>query len=87
MTKRQVSASPPVQMLSTGDEEMLREIALLAYYRYRERGSVPGFELEDWLAAEQEVLARLANAGHSSSVTTASNPRSRRGGRQRPARP
>ena len=87
MTKGQVTAGQPVQMPPTADEEVQREISLLAYYRYRERGSVPGFELEDWLAAEREVLARRANAGHPSSVTTASKPRSRRGAKQAPARP
>lgn len=87
VTKRQVSTGQPVQMPPTGDEEVRREIALLAYYRYRERGSAPGFELEDWLAAEREVLARRANAEHPSSVTTASKPRSRRGAKQPPARP
>jgi hypothetical protein len=28
-----------------------------AYQLYQERGSVPGFENEDWLRAEREVLA------------------------------
>ena len=29
-----------------------------AYQLYQERGSTPGFENEDWLRAEREVLAR-----------------------------
>jgi len=29
-----------------------------AYQLYQERGSTPGFENEDWLRAEHEVLAR-----------------------------
>jgi hypothetical protein len=29
-----------------------------AYQLYQERGSTPGFENEDWLKAEREVLAR-----------------------------
>ena len=87
MTKRQVSTAQPVQIPSTGDEEVRREIALIAYYRYRERGSVPGFELEDWLAAEREVLAWRANAGHSSSATTVSSRPSRRGVKPPPAHP
>jgi hypothetical protein len=28
-----------------------------AYQLYQERGSIPGFENEDWLRAEREVLA------------------------------
>jgi hypothetical protein len=27
-----------------------------AYYRYCERGRIDGFDIEDWLAAEQELL-------------------------------
>lgn len=34
------------------------EIELRAYYRYCERGCAPGGDREDWLAAEQEVLAK-----------------------------
>jgi hypothetical protein len=29
-----------------------------AYQLYQERGATPGFENEDWLRAEREVLAR-----------------------------
>ena len=45
---------------STGalDSESLRqEIEVRAYYRYCERGCAPGADVNDWLAAEQEVLA------------------------------
>lgn len=43
---------------ATGDPETLRqEIELRAYYRYCERGCAPGADLNDWLAAEQEVRA------------------------------
>ncbi len=39
------------------DADALRqEVALCAYYRYCERGRIDGFDIEDWLAAEQEVL-------------------------------
>ena len=34
-----------------------QEIQLRAYYRYRERGCAPGADVDDWLAAEQELLA------------------------------
>ncbi len=41
-----------------GDAEAIRrETELRAYYRHCERGRAPGCELDDWLAAEQEVLA------------------------------
>nr|BAL55753.1 hypothetical conserved protein [uncultured Gammaproteobacteria bacterium] len=45
---------------STFDAEQLGQmIAEAAYYRAEKRGFVPGFELEDWLAAEREILARV----------------------------
>jgi hypothetical protein len=46
----------PTSELPTPDE-----IARLAYSRYEARGKVPGFDVEDWLAAEQE--ARLRQSG------------------------
>ena len=38
-------------------------IAKAAYFRAQRRGFVPGHELEDWLAAENEVDQRLAGEG------------------------
>lgn len=39
------------------DADALRqEIQLRAYYRYCERGCAPGADMDDWLAAEREVL-------------------------------
>ncbi len=40
------------------------EIARVAYFLAQARGFGPGRELEDWLAAEREVDARLADAAH-----------------------
>ena len=37
-------------------------IRLRAYELYAQRGYVEGFEEEDWLAAEREVLARRAQS-------------------------
>jgi len=34
-----------------------RDIAAAAYYRAKQRGFTPGHELDDWLAAEREILA------------------------------
>lgn len=36
------------------------QIALAAYYRAEKRGFQPGYEEEDWLAAEREIKASLA---------------------------
>ena len=38
--------------------ELEARIRQRAYELYIERGSTPGFENEDWLRAEREVLAR-----------------------------
>jgi len=35
------------------------EIAAAAYYKAERRGFVPGYELEDWLEAEAEVVGDL----------------------------
>ena len=59
--KVQEETSAPVLAVddpSTADAETLRqEIALRAYYKYCERGCASGCDVDDWLAAEQEVLA------------------------------
>lgn len=42
------------------DHEALGEmIAKAAYYRAERRGFEPGYEIEDWIAAEAEVSARM----------------------------
>jgi hypothetical protein len=38
-------------------------VAEAAYYRAEQRGFAPGRELEDWLAAEIELDALLADIG------------------------
>jgi hypothetical protein len=42
-----------------GPEQRAALIAEAAYFRAEKRGFVPGYETEDWLAAEAEVDARL----------------------------
>jgi hypothetical protein len=43
------------------DEVRRLLIAEAAYFRAQKRGSVGGDAIDDWLAAEQEVDARLLN--------------------------
>ena len=45
-------------------------IAKRAYELYLERGSVPGYEVEDWLAAEAELTAATVNAAAAASDGT-----------------
>jgi hypothetical protein len=42
-----------------GPEQRAALIAEAAYFRAERRGFMPGHETEDWLAAEEEVDARL----------------------------
>jgi hypothetical protein len=42
------------------DTDLLRRhIALRAYQLYEERGYVDGFDLQDWLQAEREILRQV----------------------------
>jgi hypothetical protein len=50
-----VRKTSPGNCSSADLEAKIRE---RAYQLYQERGSTPGFENEDWLRAEREVLAR-----------------------------
>lgn len=51
---------PPRALPAQPDQaELRRMIAEAAYYRAEKRGFASGFELEDWLAAEREILAAI----------------------------
>ena len=45
------------------NEERHAAIAEAAYFRAQRRGFEPGHELDDWLAAEAELVERLAREG------------------------
>jgi hypothetical protein len=47
-------------------EDRQASIAKAAYFRSEHRGFQPGYELEDWLAAEEEVDQRLLGEGRAS---------------------
>ena len=42
---------------SNAGEDLQEKIATAAYFRAQERGFAPGYELDDWLTAEQQVRA------------------------------
>ena len=44
-------------------EELRQLISEAAYYRAKQRGFAPGYELEDWIQAEAEVKRRVASRG------------------------
>ncbi len=53
------AAAPPVTEVEISPEARRGMIAEAAYLRAERRGFVPGYELEDWIAAESEVDALL----------------------------
>ena len=56
-----VAATPEIDPTPALDDAQVRaEIELRAYYHYCDRGCAPGFELEDWLAAEKEIQEQSA---------------------------
>jgi len=54
-------AAAPIDVSSQADE-LDRMIAEAAYYIAQQRGFEPGHEIDDWLAAEAQVLDQLS--GH-----------------------
>jgi hypothetical protein len=58
--KTAVKASAPVVATGVGCDEMVRTAA---YFRAQRREFAPGYEIEDWLAAEVEVRALVEPAG------------------------
>ena len=60
MAKRRnanIKAVPSPQPAETNRESQDRphRIAVSAYYRAEARGFAPGYEMDDWLAAEREI--------------------------------
>jgi hypothetical protein len=43
-------------------DELKKLIAEAAYYRAKERGFEPGYELQDWVEAEAEVMVRIGRS-------------------------
>jgi hypothetical protein len=41
-------------------EELRKLILEAAYFRAKQRGFTPGYELEDWIEAEAEVMNRIS---------------------------
>ena len=54
MAVKSVKKVQPIQPEISADETQKR-IAEVAYYRAQQRGFSPGYELEDWLAAEAQI--------------------------------
>ena len=67
---------------STDNEALREEIARRAYTKFCDRGCVHGSDTEDWLAAEQEVLAEPEKPAEMPDGTEG-NPARQRSGKSR----
>jgi hypothetical protein len=62
-------AMPGDPVLAVGAEARSQMIAEAAYYLAESRGFAPGYELEDWLAAETEIDRALEAAQIAAAAT------------------
>lgn len=61
VAKRKIGNSPiPVFGMEAAAEceDITQRIALLAYCKAEERGYEPGYEMQDWLDAEAEIMTK-----------------------------
>jgi hypothetical protein len=58
--KRPVKGGAAPKPTAGAEREMM--VRMAAYFQAERRGFAPGYEIEDWLAAEAEVTARTAPA-------------------------
>jgi hypothetical protein len=59
------SCATSFSIAEVSNEERYRLIAEAAYFRSEKRSFAPGYELEDWLAAETELEKKLPGIGSS----------------------
>jgi hypothetical protein len=58
VTKPKPAALTDVETSLTESDRM-RMVEMAAFFRAERRGFTPGFEVEDWLAAEAEIVAQI----------------------------
>jgi len=51
----------PAATATLDGDELRERVAKKAYERYLDRGQLDGYDLDDWLEAEQLVLAELGD--------------------------
>jgi hypothetical protein len=72
-------ARRPTEALAVAKPDLGALTAECAYFMAERRGFAPGHELEDWLAAEREVAALLAESPpEGAAATFAKRPASRK---------
>jgi hypothetical protein len=71
MPKAKTASGPTVKKASkTKAKPTQDDIALRAYHIYLERGCTPGDPMQDWLRAEQELLAPAKKPPRKSKVVS-----------------
>jgi hypothetical protein len=73
MAKTRESSSPTEQKTRVAKNQPTpEEIALRAYHIYLERAGMPGNELEDWIAAERQLVdengSKVDHSGNSKAI-------------------
>jgi hypothetical protein len=56
------AAKVPLVERLTGELQIQQQIRLRAYQIWQQRGSQPGSSLDDWLQAEEEIIAEFTTA-------------------------
>jgi hypothetical protein len=56
---RKAAAKPAIPTHQSGGSDRAEMVRMAAFFRAERRGFTPGYEIEDWLAAEVEVAERL----------------------------
>jgi hypothetical protein len=79
MTKTRESSSPTEQKTRVAKNQPSPEaIALRAYHIYLQRGGMPGYELEDWIAAERQLVDENGKLDHNGNGKATENGKPRR---------
>jgi hypothetical protein len=60
---RKAAVKTPIQTPASGGSDRAEMVRMAAFFRAERRGFAPGYEIEDWLAAEVEVAAGLGTVG------------------------
>ena len=59
---KKTAPKPAAGTVTAGDADRQAMVAMAAYFRAQKRGFAPGYEVEDWVAAEAEIAELAAPA-------------------------
>jgi hypothetical protein len=58
---RKTASGPAAAKVAATSPDRAELVRMAAYFRAEQRGFAPGYEIEDWLAAEAEVAEKLGD--------------------------